>query len=152
MRVLSVASLAARSRCFSSLGEVFHTSRTCYIYKLIPGFTLLCSSLCSSLFPPTMFASVYTLAFFAAVAAALQIEPLQNANSQGDTRITWINDAADTSRFSTFSVFLHHPTFNSDFALLNNQRPTDGGANVTLPAVPAHGRAASPIHPPLLGS
>ncbi|KAJ8697395.1 hypothetical protein PTI98_004205 [Pleurotus ostreatus] len=84
-----------------------------------------------------MFASVYTLAFFAALAAALQIEPLQNANSQGDTRITWINDAADTSRFSTFSVFLHHPTFNSDFALLNNQRPTDGGANVTLPAVPA---------------
>ncbi|KAG9219712.1 hypothetical protein CCMSSC00406_0005966 [Pleurotus cornucopiae] len=84
-----------------------------------------------------MFASVYTLAFFAALTAALQIEPLQNANSQGDTRITWINDAADTSRFSTFSVFLHHPTFNSDFALLNNQRPTDGGANVTLPAVPA---------------
>ncbi|KAF4600295.1 hypothetical protein EYR38_004919 [Pleurotus pulmonarius] len=84
-----------------------------------------------------MFASSYTLAFFAALATALQIEPLQNANSQGDTTITWINDAADTSRFSTFSVFLHHPTFNSDFALLNNQRPTDGGANVTLPAVPA---------------
>ncbi|KAF9489084.1 hypothetical protein BDN71DRAFT_1456575 [Pleurotus eryngii] len=84
-----------------------------------------------------MLVSVYTLAFFAALAGALQIQPLQNANSQGDTRITWINDAADASRFSTFSVFLHHPTFNSDFALLNNQRPTDGGANVTLPAVPA---------------
>lgn len=27
------------------------------------------------------------------------------------------------SLFATFSVFLHHPTFRSDFAILNNQRP-----------------------------
>ncbi|KAF9489815.1 hypothetical protein BDN71DRAFT_257609 [Pleurotus eryngii] len=40
------------------------------------------------------------------------------------------------SRFAAFSVFLHHPTFGSDFAILNNQRSADGGANVTLPAVP----------------
>ncbi|KAJ8689350.1 hypothetical protein PTI98_013376 [Pleurotus ostreatus] len=36
-----------------------------------------------------------TLAFLAASAAALQIEPLENAHSQGDVRITWINEADD---------------------------------------------------------
>ncbi|KAF4596909.1 Ser-Thr-rich glycosyl-phosphatidyl-inositol-anchored membrane family-domain-containing protein [Pleurotus pulmonarius] len=84
-----------------------------------------------------MFAKVYTLALLASLVAALQIAPLQNARSQGAVRVTWTNDAEDTSRFSTFSVFLHHPSFRSDFAILNNQRPADGGADVTLPVVPA---------------
>ncbi|KAF9490064.1 hypothetical protein BDN71DRAFT_1454967 [Pleurotus eryngii] len=64
------------------------------------------------------------------------MQPLENAHTQGDVRVTWISEADDASRFATFSVFLHHPSFGSDFAILNNQRSADGGANVTLPAVP----------------
>ncbi|KAF9491283.1 hypothetical protein BDN71DRAFT_1518807, partial [Pleurotus eryngii] len=76
-----------------------------------------------------------TFAFLASLAGALQIQPLENAHTQGDVRVTWISEAED-ARFAAFSVFLHHPTFGSDFAILNNQRSADGGANVTLPAVP----------------
>ncbi|KAF9493252.1 hypothetical protein BDN71DRAFT_1508718 [Pleurotus eryngii] len=81
--------------------------------------------------------SASTLTLLASLAAALQIAPLRDARSQGAVRVTWTNDADDTSRFSSFSVFLHHPSFRSDFAILNNQRPADGGADVTLPVVPA---------------
>ncbi|KDQ25117.1 hypothetical protein PLEOSDRAFT_1094527 [Pleurotus ostreatus PC15] len=84
-----------------------------------------------------MFAKVYTLTLLASLVAALQIAPLRDARSQGAVRVTWTNDADDTSRFASFSVFLHHPSFRSDFAILNNQRPADGGADVTLPVVPA---------------
>ncbi|KAF9491237.1 hypothetical protein BDN71DRAFT_1592365 [Pleurotus eryngii] len=75
-------------------------------------------------------------AFLASLAGALQMQPLENAHTQGDVRVTWISEADDASRFAAFSVFLHHPSFSSDFAILNNQRSADGGANVTLPAVP----------------
>ncbi|KAL4256845.1 hypothetical protein AB1N83_014223 [Pleurotus pulmonarius] len=86
-----------------------------------------------------MFANLLIFAFFSSLAAALQIEPLENAHTQGDVRITWIGEADDASRFAAFSVFPHHPSFSSDFAILNNQRSADGGANVTLPAVPVQG-------------
>ncbi|KAF7416450.1 hypothetical protein PC9H_002716 [Pleurotus ostreatus] len=77
-----------------------------------------------------------TFAFLVSLAAALQIEPLKDAHTQGVVRVAWIGEADDASRFAAFSVFLHHPSFSSDFAILNNQRSADGGANVTLPAVP----------------
>lgn len=83
-----------------------------------------------------MFAKVLTFAFLASLTGALQMEPLENAHTQGDVRVTWISEADDANHFATFSVFLHHPSFGSDFAILNNQRSADGGANVTLPAVP----------------
>ncbi|KAF9491254.1 hypothetical protein BDN71DRAFT_92098 [Pleurotus eryngii] len=83
-----------------------------------------------------MFTNLFAFAFLASLAGALQMQPLENAHTQGDVRVTWISEAEDASRFAAFSVFLHHPSFGSDFAILNNQRSTDGGANVTLPAVP----------------
>ncbi|KAL4255268.1 hypothetical protein AB1N83_014182 [Pleurotus pulmonarius] len=66
------------------------------------------------------FSSPYSvLALLVAIASGLQIEPLENAHSQGDVKITWTNEGDDSSHFATFSVFLHHHTFRSNFASLN---------------------------------
>ncbi|KAJ8518144.1 hypothetical protein ONZ45_g4757 [Pleurotus djamor] len=84
-----------------------------------------------------MFAQFCTLAFLTSLVAALTINPLERATSQGATTVTWNNEQADTSRFALFSVFLHHPSFRDDFAILNNVQPGPGSRDVTLPVVPA---------------
>ncbi|KAL4262153.1 hypothetical protein AB1N83_011323 [Pleurotus pulmonarius] len=91
-----------------------------------------------------MFANILIFAFFASLAVALQIEPLENAHTQGDVRITWIGEADDASRFAAFSVFLHHPSFSSDFAILNNQCLADGGADVMSRSPPFLLKVATP--------
>ncbi|KAF9488918.1 hypothetical protein BDN71DRAFT_400619 [Pleurotus eryngii] len=67
--------------------------------------------------------------------AALQIEPLRNAHSQGNAEVKWWNEFGDSSRFSNFSLFLHHPSISSDFTILSDQDASDSAINVTLPLV-----------------
>ncbi|KAF4575503.1 hypothetical protein EYR40_004762 [Pleurotus pulmonarius] len=83
-----------------------------------------------------MFAKTCTLALLASLAAALQIEPLKNAHSQGIAEVKWFNEFGDSSRFSNFSLLLHHPSISPDPTLVPNQDASDSTVNVTLPLVP----------------
>ncbi|KAJ8514313.1 hypothetical protein ONZ45_g8129 [Pleurotus djamor] len=84
-----------------------------------------------------MLASFLSLALWALTATAMQIYPLIDATSQGDTTAKWTYETQDASRFGVFNLYLRHPSFRNDFALRNNVRGSDGEVNMTLPVVPA---------------
>ncbi|KAF9256670.1 hypothetical protein L218DRAFT_188189 [Marasmius fiardii PR-910] len=75
-----------------------------------------------------VFALVATLS---AGVHALTLNTPSNVQSGQNVTVTWTTTSGD----QPFSLFLHHPTFNSDFAVANNVDPSKGSITFELPQV-----------------
>ncbi|KAJ7073064.1 hypothetical protein C8F01DRAFT_268644 [Mycena amicta] len=84
-----------------------------------------------------MFSSVLIL-FFSALSVSgssdiITVQPLDAPVSGGSVVIHW----TPNEDVSSFSIELHHPNFNADFAIANNVNASAGEYKCDLPVVPA---------------
>jgi hypothetical protein len=71
------------------------------------------------------------VAMLTAGAHALTLNTPSNVQSGRNITVTWTAASGD----QPFTLYLHHPSFNSDFAVANNVDPTTGSITFQLPEV-----------------